>query len=235
MVICERMRILCCIGVPLLVFCCTQPVQAQTANLEQIGRFATVNGTAYFLPGGYVSTWGEDGNVQSKYYKYEDGKFSSIPELPQILQGWKAFDWSNGLDVGDRLSAGNYDPALDAFLPKEKNVKSVEQIDSAASGGTVLLVCFAVKTTEQGARSDDTDIYIAGFKETRLGKTPAGRGFAYNKISYERLWMFKAEPDAIYGAFTVQTVPGLGRFAVLYWGDVGGSGGQDAIDVYRIN
>lgn len=201
------------LGVPLRVH------SAPRQNLRLVSRFSTFNGTVYFLPGGWVSTQ-EDGH--SAYYKYQSGKFVPTATLPEVLRGWKSFDWADGLDSGNQVTF-NYDPQLDGFLPRDARVKKVERIPLGGSE-ELYLVCFTQKTTAQTPRPSDTDIYVAAV----LGSNEA------SEPRFTKLWDRKLETDAFYGEFTVQNIPNLGRFVLLYWGDLGGSGGQDAMNVYRI-
>ena len=97
---------------------------ARPQNLSLVARFSTFNGTVYFLPGGWVSTQEDD---QSAYYRYENGKVVPTTTLPEMLHGWKSFDWADGLDSGNQVTF-NYDPHLDEFLPKDARVKKVEEM-----------------------------------------------------------------------------------------------------------
>jgi hypothetical protein len=197
------------------------PPSVRAQNLSLVARFSAFNGTVYFLPGAWVSIQQDD---QSTYYRYEKGKFVRTTALPEMLRSWKSFDWADDLDSGDQVTF-NYDPELDKFLPRDARVKKVEQIALGARGGKELyLICFTQKTTAQTPRPSDTDIYVAAV----LGSN------ATSEPRFTKLWIRKLETDAFYGEFTVQNIPNLGQFILLYWGDLGGSGGQDAMNVYRI-
>lgn len=196
------------------------PPSARAQTLRLVARFSTFNGTVYFLPGAWVSTQQND---QSTYYRYEAGKFVRATALPKILRGWKSFSWGS-VDFLNQISIQNYDPGIDQFLPKQKRVKKVEEMPLRARGKDLVLVCFTEKTSERFAEPGDTDIYLSALtgKEGESGTT------------YKLLWTRKVETDASYGNFELQEIPRRARFAVLYWADMGGSGGEDALNVYRV-
>lgn len=198
-------------------------VDHSVPNLILIHKFSSLNGTVYFLPGAWVSV---SEGAHLVYYRYHGGKFVPASNLPQLLRGWKSFDWADGLDSGSQMSSANYPPALNEFLPPATKVKKAEVFPrGSASTERLLLVCFTRKTAEEyPMASNDVDIYVAGFLSSKDSDQPV----------YTFLWIHKMESDVTYGNFSVQQIPGLGAFALLYWGSYGGSGGLDGLNVYQV-
>jgi len=214
----KKFHVLYLAAVVLLMFAFSTRLSAQ--NVTLLARFSTVNGTVEFLPGAWVNVWN---NGRSKYYKYEDGKFAHASELPKILRKWKSFSWRS-VDYLDQIARQDYDTDINEFLPKHRRVKKVVNIPLRSRGQELVLVCFTLKSTSQFALPGGTDIYMT----VLLAREGASTS------TYTKLWTRKMETDASYGEFTFQEVPNVGRFLLLYWADMGGSGGQDALDVYRI-
>lgn len=231
-----RVRYSCAYLTTLIVLAAVLPSRLSAQDIRQVKRFTTVNGTIDFLPGAWVNVW-ESGH--SKYYRYEREQFVQSPNLPLLLRGWESFDWGS-VDNLDQLAIQDYDPGIHRYLPARGRVKQVEQIlvggsRNGARSSYLYLVCFTLKTADKYAVSaDDTDIFITAVKETDSGGTPAGKGMAYKKTTYAKLWTRKVKTDAAYGQFTVQDIPKVGRFALLYWESSGGSGTDQGLDVFRV-
>lgn len=203
----------------LLVAVWSPNLRAQSITL--LKRFTTLNGTIDFLPGAWVNVWE---NGQSQYYKYADGQFVRSPELPKLLRKWVSFDWGN-VDVLDQVAIQGYDQSINRFLPKGRKVKKVIEFSLHPQGSKdLVLVCFTLQSTDPDAFRGDTDIYMTALLETE----------GTSGSAYKRLWTRKMETDASYGEFTVQEVPAVGRFLVLYWWQGAGSGTNQGLDVYRI-
>lgn len=196
------------------------PSRLSAQSVSLIRRFSTINGTVDFLPGAWVNVWE---NGRSTYYRFQDGRFVQAPRLPDLIRRWRSFGWGS-VDFLNQIAIQNYDPGIDQLLPKQKRVKKVEETPLPAHGEDLVLACYTQETTEQFAEPGDTDIYLSAL----LGKKGS------SGTTYKLLWTRKIETDASYGDLELQEIPGLGRFVVLYWGDMGGSGGQDALDVYRL-
>lgn len=197
----------------------TTALYAQVApQLVRIKQFSALNGTIDFLPGAWVRVR-QDGN--STYYAFQESNFRPA-DPPSLIRQWRSFDWQS-VDFLNQIAIQNYDPDLNQFLPRDKHVKKVVEIPLPTYDGELVLVCFTTKTTEKFAEPGDTDIYLAGVLSKKAGF----------HTSYKLLWTRKLETDASYGDLAIQNIPNLGRFVVLYWASVGGSGGEDALDIYR--
>lgn len=209
---------------------CPSALRAQ--NVTLIKRFSALNGTVDFLPGAWVNVWKAG---HSRYYRYEDGRFVRSPELPELLRDWASFDWGS-VDLLDQLAVQNYVPSISRFLPPRAKVKQVEELSlRPRSSDSLILVCFTLKTKEEFPMFlDDTDIYMMAVVVTPVSATPGGRGATYKKTTFRKLWIRKLESDAEYGLFTVQKIPRLGQFALLYWESLAGSGSVQCLDVFRI-
>lgn len=190
-----------------------------STRLVRIKQFATLNGLVNFLPGAWVGV--REGHRQT-YYMFHNDKYLQA-EPPDLIRKWEDFDW-NGVDYLNQIAIQSYNLYLDKFLPDNKLVKKVVEIPLFERNNALFIVCFTEKATEQFARPGSTDIYFAGI----ASKT------ASSETSYKLLWIRKVESDASYGDLKVQEIPKLGRFVVLYWADMGGSGGVDALDIYRV-
>lgn len=185
-------------------------------------RFTTLNGTIYFLPGAWVNIWE---NGRSIYYKYQGGRFVKSPELPKLLRNWESFSWDDGVDFSNQIIRSQYDPSINKFLPKEKKVKKLIEFSLTPHGHEdLVLVCFTLKDEDPSASQNDTDIYMTGLLRSQGTSSP----------TYKELWTRTMETDASYGNFSVQKVPGNGRFLVLYWGQAAGSGAIQGLDIYQI-
>lgn len=193
---------------------------AQVApHLVRIKQFSTLSGTIDFLPGAWVRVR-QDKSLT--YYTFRGGRFLPA-DPPDLIRQWQAFDWQS-VDVLDQISIQNYSPDIDRFLPKDRRVKKVVEIPLPAHNNELVLICFTKKTTELYAPPGDTDIYLTGILRKADG----------SHSTYKPLWTLKAEADASYGDLVSQSIPNRGRFIVLYWASVGGSGGEDALDIYRL-
>lgn len=197
------------------------PLFAQaTPRLTRMKTFSTLNGTVDFLPGAWVRVRQDS---RSTYYALRGSKFLPA-KPPALIREWQSFDWQS-VDFLNQIAIQNYDPDLNHFLPNHKRVKKVVEISLAAHHETLVLICYTEKATEQFSETDDTDIYV----------TAVLRKSENSHTAYKLLWTRKIEADASYGDFALQTIPYLGHFVVLYWASMGGSGGQDVLNIYRLN
>lgn len=196
------------------------PLYPQVApQLASIKQFSTLNGTIDFLPGAWVRVRQDN---SSTYYAFREDRF--IPaNPPALIRQWQSFDWQT-VDFLNQIAIQNYDPDLDKFLPVDKYVKKVVEIQLSTRNSALVLVCFTTKTTERFARPGDTDIYLTGVLSKKTN----------SHTTYKLLWTRKVEAGASYGKFVSQNIPNLGRFIALYWASVGGSGGVDGLNLYRV-
>ena len=216
----QKSTVACLMFLAFAIVLCAPRVWAQSATL--VGRFTGLNGTIDFLPGAWVSAW-ENGH--SKYYKFQGGRFVRSPKLPKLLQGWESFSWDDGVDFSDQIARSDYDPRINEFLPKKRKVKKVVEFSLRPNGHEdLVLVCFTLKSTDPSAPPDDTDIYT-----TALVMRPGTP-----ESTYKRLWTRKMQADASYGDLSVQEIPDIGRFIVLYSGQAAGSGTNQGLNVYRL-
>jgi hypothetical protein len=216
----RKSTIACPTALAFTVVLCTPRAWAQSATL--VGRFTTLNGTIDFLPGAWVSTWE---NGRATYYKFQGGRFVRSPQLPEPLHGWESFSWDDGVDFSDQIARSDYDPRISEFLPKERKVKKVIEFNLRSNTHEdLVLICFTLNPADPSAPPGDTDIYT-----TALAMTPGTSGSTYKK-----LWTCEMEADVSYGDLSVQKVPGIGRFIVLYWGQAAGSGTNQGLNVYRL-
>lgn len=203
------------------VLCAPRILRAQAPQLVRVKQFSTLSGTIDFLPGAWVRV--RQDNKRSKYYRFRGSRFVQASKLPHLIRQWESFNWRS-VDVLNQVAIHNYNPDLDHFLPKHKRVKNVIELPLRVEGKELVLVCFTEQTTEKFSEPGATDIYLAGI----LGQGTGSRAV------YKQLWTRKVEADASYGNLSVQNIPHIGRFVLLYWVSVGGSGGENSLDIYRV-
>lgn len=196
------------------------PLYAQVApQLIHTKQFSALNGTIDFLPGAWVRVR-QDGHPT--YYSFRENEFRPA-DPPDLIRQWQSFDWQS-IDFLNQIAIQNYDPDLNQYLPKDKRVKRVVDIPLSWQNNELILVCFTKRTTtDKFSRPRGTDVYLVAVLKNLGGR----------RITYKLLWTKKVAADASYGNLMLQNIPNLGRFLVLYWASIGGSGGQDNVDIYR--
>jgi hypothetical protein len=208
----------------LIVFCLAQqvaPKLPEQALPKKIANFSVLNGDAQLLPGGIVVVTEDD---RQRKYSYQREKFvrTSIDISPN-LRGWKSFDWE-GVDYLNQIDKADFDPAITHLLPTGSKVKKALDAPSGERGRQLVVVCYSLPTTEEHPGITKQDLFIAG-----LGKTET----IPNDL-FTVKWSLKLETAYAYGYFTLERIPGVGLFAVLYSAGTGGSGVTRDLDIYLI-
>lgn len=190
-------------------------IHAQT--LEHVRMFSGFTGDIQFLPGGYV-TAGEDG--KTKAYLYKNSEFEPLEgEIPSWLKGWISFDWS--VDDDDQINVIDTLPVeLKAALPKLARVKKFLEIAGPDGKRYVALICYTRRLRIKG--SNTKGIYLTAALNTNLTDY---------RLEYHKLWTRKLMSKVNYGDFQYQTVPGGGKFVVLY---TTGDTIKYQLEVYRL-
>jgi hypothetical protein len=193
-------------------------MHAQT--LEHIREFWDFTPDVQFLPGGYVL---EAYDGKPRYFIYKDSKFERLQgALPPLLKNWTAFDWS--VDYDDQINVISTLPKeLRAVLPKRARVKKFLQLDGPDGKSWVALTCYTHKTW--GGGINDKDIFLTAALETNP---------THPQAKYRKLWTRKLDEQSNYGDFQYQSIPGAGKFVVLYTTGVGGDAVTYSVDVYRL-
>lgn len=191
---------------------------AQT--LEHVREFWDFSGDVQFLPGGYVTEGDEE---KIKTYIFKNSKFERLQgALPPLLKDWTSFDWS--VDYDDQINViGTLPEELRAVLPRRARVKKFLQLDSPNGKSEVALICYTRKTW--GGGINDKDIFLTA----ALNANPTDL-----QGKYRKLWTRKLDEQSNYGDFQYQTIPGVGKFVVLYTTGVGGDAVTYSVDVYRL-
>lgn len=207
-----------------LFFCV--PFLTVGQNLRHVKQFYAVNGNVQFLPGAYVIVT-EYGDVhfqqdappvvdkaEKKRYKWEGAQFVAVkgPLAPE-LENWVSFD---SVDFLNQIDLKDFDPDLEAFLPRSRKVKKVLSISFAGKKQLLELICYL----------KGRNLFLTGVIDTDPYKIRPGK--------FQKLWTQMVKSDADYGDFQVQDVPTAGKFALLYTAATNGHAVNIDLDVFQL-
>lgn len=193
---------------------------ARAQTLEHIREFWDFTPDVQFLPGGYVL---EAYDGKPKYFIYKNSRFEPLQgALPPLLKDWTSFDWS--VDYDDQINVISTLPEeLRAVLPKRARVKKFLQLDGPDGKSQVALICYTRKAW--GGGINDKSIFLTAALETNPTDLQS---------KYRKLWTRKLDEQSNYGDFQYHSIPGVGKFIVLYTTGVGGDAVTYSVDVYRL-
>lgn len=198
------------------------PSAFHAQTLEHVREFWDFTGYVQFLPGGYVL---EAYDGKPRYFIYKNSGFERLRgsiSIPASLKDWTSFDWN--VDYDDQINVIRKLPEdLRAVLPRRARVKKFLQLDGPDSKSQVALICYTRKTS--GGGINDQDIFLAAALEANPADIQS---------KYHKLWRRKLGEQSNYGDLQYHSIPGVGKFVVLYTTGVGGDAVTYSVDVYRL-